>query len=176
MNDRFDLDLTSWIDSETETMAPSWLHDSAIARAMRTPQRPGWRVGLGSLWDGAGTSNLRRRRLLVLAAAAALLALAGAALWILGSRPETVLPSVRNGRILVARAIDGPVAQYLTMSPDGSNEQLVFEAQECGQCAFWSPDGARILIPDAEIDRLRTAVVRATAPPRSSFNRFPVQP
>jgi Tol biopolymer transport system component len=161
MNDRFDLDLAAWLDAETEAMAPSWLHDSAIARAIRTPQRPGWLVGLGTLLEGAGTSTLRRRRVLVMAAVVALLALAGAAIWILGSRPETVLPSVRNGQILVARTTDGPVAEYLTMNADGTNERLVFEAQECGQCAFWSPDGTRLLIPEAAGERLMTAVVRA---------------
>jgi Tol biopolymer transport system component len=142
-------------------MAPSWLHDSAIARAMRTGQRPGWRIRLTSLWDGAAVSVRGRRRLLVLVAAAALLALAGAGLWILGSRPEAVLPTIRNGQILVARSTDGTVAEYLTMHADGSNERLVFEAQDCGQCAFWSPDGTRLLIPEVANDRLMTAIVRA---------------
>lgn len=161
MNDRFDLDLTAWIDSETETMAPSWLHESAIARAMRTPQRPGWQVGVGTLWDGPGPSTFERRRLLPLASVVALLALAGGVLWIVGSRPESVLPSVRNGQILVARTTDGPMSQYLTMNPDGSNERLLFEAQECGQCAFWSPDGSSILIPEIADGRLTSAIVRA---------------
>jgi Tol biopolymer transport system component len=161
MNDRFDLDLRSWLDSETETMVPGWLHDSAIARAMRTPQRPGWRVGLGSLWDGAGSASRGRQQRLALTAVVALLALAGLAIWILGARQETVLPSLRNGQILVARTTAGPVAEYLTMNADGSKEQLVFEARDCGQCAFWSPDGSRILIPEVRDGRLMTAVVRA---------------
>ncbi len=160
MNDRMDVDLTALLDSETETMAPSWLHDSAIARAMRTPQRPGWRVGLGSLLDGV-TPTPGRRRPQMVAAVVALSALAGAGVWLLGSRPEMDLPSIRNGQILVARETEGPEAEYLTMNADGSNERLVFEAQECGQCAFWSPDGTRILIPEAVNNRLMTAVVRA---------------
>ena len=161
MNDRFDRDLAAWLDLETETVAPSWLHDSAIAQAIRTPQRPGWRVGLATLFDGAAASTLRRRRMLVMAAVAALLALAGTAIWILGSRPETVPPPIRNGQILVARSTGGPVAEYLTMNADGTNEQLVFEAQQCGQCAFWSPDGTRILLPEVADDRLMTAIIRA---------------
>jgi Tol biopolymer transport system component len=160
MNDRFDLDLAVWLEEETQTMAPSWLHDSAIARALRTPQRPAWRVGLGTPWDEAGSTSARRR-VLVLAAIVALLALTGAVLWVLGARPETVVPSVRNGQILIARQTDGPLAQYLTMDADGSNERLVFEAGECGQCAFWSPDGTRILIPEVADDRLMSAIVRA---------------
>jgi Tol biopolymer transport system component len=161
MNDRFDMDLTAWIDSETETMAPSWLHESAIARALRTPQRPGWRVGVGTLWGGPGSSAFGRRRLLVLASVVALLTLAGGVLLILGAQRESVLPSVRNGQILVARTTDGPMSQYLTMDPDGSNEQMLFEAQECGQCAFWSPDGNAILIPETTDGRLTSAIVRA---------------
>ena len=96
-----------------------------------------------------------------MAAVAALLALAGTAIWILGSRPETVPPPIRNGQILVARSTGGPVAEYLTMNADGTNEQLVFEAQQCGQCAFWSPDGTRILLPEVADDRLMTAIIRA---------------
>ena len=45
-NDRFDLDLQSWLEAEASTTAPVGLHDAAIELARKSHQRPAWLVGL----------------------------------------------------------------------------------------------------------------------------------
>ena len=158
---RFERDVDIWLESEGSVRAPNWLHDAVMAKAVHTPQRPAWLVAARSLSDGIPGSAGGSRWFGRLAIVVALLVLALVAAWAVGSRRPALLPLATNGQILVARQTGGPVASYYTVNADGSNERLLFEAQECGQCAFWSPDGERIMIPESSNGRLLTAIVRS---------------
>jgi Tol biopolymer transport system component len=159
-NDRFNRNLATWLDSEAEAMAPGWLHEAAMAKAIRTRQRAGWVVRLRGPLGGAEPLRGREQLTLRLVVVLGLLVLLGALVWLVGSQPVPPSP-IRNGQILVARATGGPIAKYYTMNADGSGERLLFDARDCGQCAFWSPDGRWIIYPETSNGRLLTAVVRA---------------
>ena len=160
-DDRFDLDVARWLESEGRVMAPNWLHDAAMATALHTRQRPAWLVTLWGMWGGGGRAGARHRADVRLTLVAGLLVLAATAVWAIGAWRTPALLSIQNGQVLVARVTTPPIAQYFTMDADGTNERLIFEAQECGQCAFWSPDGRQIMIPETSNGRLTTAIVRA---------------
>jgi Tol biopolymer transport system component len=69
---------------------------------------------------------------------------------------------VSNGRIMVARETTGQGADYVTVQADGTGAVSFMQADDCGQCAFWSPDGRRIMIPFVPSgggDRLGTAII-----------------
>ena len=160
--DRFERDLAGWLETEENVRAPDWLHAAALADALHTRQRPGWLVRLRTSSLGADRPEHRRRRsALAIAVAVGLLLLALGAAWITGSRLSPDPEAVPNGQILVARQFDSPTAEYLTMDADGSGETRLFEAEDCGQCAWWSPDGGRIMYPEIANGRLTTAIVRA---------------
>jgi Tol biopolymer transport system component len=159
-NDRFDRDLTMWLDAEGQAMAPGWLHDAAMASAIRTRQRAGWVVRLRGRRGDAEAPRRRQQLALRLVVALGLLVLVGALVWLVGSQPAPP-PPIRNGQILVGRMRSGQVAQYYTMNADGSGERPLFDAEDCGQCAFWSPDGRWVIYPETSSGRLFTAVVRA---------------
>jgi Tol biopolymer transport system component len=160
--DRFGRDLSSWLDSEADVRAPAWLHDAAIARVVQTHQRPAWLVRIRTIWSAnarsGDSSRLTAARIIVVVA---LLALVLAMLWVVAASPRPPLEDIRNGQILVGRQATSAEAQYVTFDPDGSSERRLFEAAECGQCAWWSPDGRRIIFPETIDDRLVTAIVRA---------------
>jgi Tol biopolymer transport system component len=158
---RFERDVDIWLESEGTVRAPGWLHDAVMAKAVHTPQRPAWLVGLRSLSEGIPGSTGGSRWIGRLVIVVALLLLVLVAAWAVGSRRPAPIPNVTNGQILVARQTDGPVAGYFTLNADGSGERLLFEAQDCGQCAFWSPNGQRIMLPEVSNGRLQTAIVRA---------------
>jgi Tol biopolymer transport system component len=161
-HDRFDQDVVRWLESEGGVMAPNWLHDAAIATALHTRQRPGWLVAIRStLGDRPGEASTRRRAVVRLAIVAALVVLAIAAIWAVGAWRTPTPTLIQNGQILIARVTTPPFAQYFTMDADGSAERLLFQAQDCGQCAFWSPDGRQIMFPEDSRGRLTTAIVRA---------------
>ena len=62
-DDRFDLDVARWLESEGRVMAPNWLHDAAMATALHTRQRPAWLVTLWGMWGrGGGRAGARHRR------------------------------------------------------------------------------------------------------------------
>ena len=78
-----------------------------------------------------------------------------------GSTPssddEVLVPA--DGTILFGR-LDGTTERYLTITPDGADEEEIFEAEGCSPCAFLSPDGTRVMMPSVtEDDRLTTATV-----------------
>lgn len=161
-DDRFDLDVARWLESEGRVIAPSWLHDAAIATALHTRQRPAWLVAIRRLVGANGGQwGARRRAVVRLAIVGALLALAATALWAIGALRTPTPSSIQNGQILIARVTTPPVAHYFTMEADGTGERLLFEAQDCGQCAFWSPNGRQIMVPETSNGRLTTAIVRA---------------
>jgi Tol biopolymer transport system component len=160
--ERFERDVAGWLESEGGMRAPSWLHEIAMARAIHAPQRPGWLVRLRALLgqaDGPVERASATRLRPVLVAALALLTLIALWLAVAGSRPAPDPP--QNGRILVARQTTSPPAEYLTLDADGTNEVRLFTAQECGQCAWFSPDGRRIMFPESANGRLLTAIVSA---------------
>jgi Tol biopolymer transport system component len=160
--DRFERDVDTWLDSEGGVRAPSWLHDAVMARAVHTPQRPAWWVAGRSMLDGvpARTASSHRSGRLALVVAVVLLALVAA--WAVGSRRPDPPPLVRNGQILIARQTGGdPIAEYFTLNADGTGERRLFDARDCGQCAFWSPEGGRIMLPEDTNGRLMTAIVRS---------------
>jgi hypothetical protein len=161
-HDRFELDVAGWLDGEGGMRAPSWLHDAAIARVVHTPQRPAWLVRLRSVLGRADAPVDRRRgTLLRLVLVLGLAVLALVALWlaVAGYRPAP--EPVRNGRILLARQTTAVDAEYVTLNADGTDELRLFTARDCGQCAWFSPDGRRIMLPETANGRLLTAIVRA---------------
>jgi Tol biopolymer transport system component len=159
--DNLERDLTIWLEAEGQVRAPDWLHDAAIGTAVHTRQRAGWLVRLRSTWVGSDRPGHRRRFALGLAVAVGSLVLVLVAAWLIGSRPAPEPEGIRNGQVLVARQLDSPRAEYLTMDADGSDERRLFEAEDCGQCAWWSPDGRRIMYPETANGRLTTAIVRS---------------
>src|SRR5206468_5943470 len=99
---------------------------------------------------------LARRNVLVLVA----LALLAAAVIVVGAGLIRDLDAgISNGRIMFARDVGAGKAAYVTTRPDGSDEVRFMEADQCGQCTFWSPDGRRIMIPISVAGRLRTAII-----------------
>jgi hypothetical protein len=109
-NDRFDGQLQGWLQAEASTPAPANLHGSAIDRARRQRQRPGWlvgarRVALGEpSVAGAGTG---RRLVYVLVATALAAAIVGTL--IAAGAFRTPAPKLgRNGAI--AYAVSDPAA------------------------------------------------------------------
>jgi Tol biopolymer transport system component len=159
--DSFDTTLARWLESEATGMAPAGLHDDAIKVARSVRQRPMWLVAVrggvvASRVDAR--SRLAMRYVLVILA----LVLLAAALAIIGAgrRPDTdSLSSVTNGRIMFARERTGTIPEYLTIQSDGTDEVRFLEADQCGKCTFWSPDGRRIMIPLVVQSRLRTALI-----------------
>lgn len=161
-HERFERDLAAWLEAEGGMRAPSWLHEAAIARVVHTPQRSRWLVRLRSVVDSTDLPIDQRRGStvrLALVVGLALLALMALLLMFAGSRP---LPeAVRNGRILLARQATPSSAEYMTIRADGTDELRLFTARDCGQCAWFSPDGRRIMFPEDADGRLVTAIVRA---------------
>jgi Tol biopolymer transport system component len=162
--DSFDTTLARWLDEEATGMAPAGLHDDAMKAVRAVRQRPMWLVAVrgGAIVPrsrAAGRSRLSTRYVLAILA----LALLAAALAIIGAgrrSPSDSLSSVTNGRIMFARErTPGTKAEYVTVRPDGTDEVRFLEADQCGQCTFWSPDGSRIMIPLVVEDRLRTATI-----------------
>ena len=160
-HDAFDATLADFLEKRAGGGRED-LHAEVMASLRRVPQRPGWLVALRGGFDLAprtGVSpQLTVRRVLLVAAlillAVALVATAGT--WL----PRLAVLGVDNGRILIARHTDGGLAQYVTVAADGTDEVALFEASDCGQCAFWSPDGRRIMYPFVLPDeRLATAIV-----------------
>ena len=159
--DPFDAALAGWLEDEATGMAPPDLHAGAIRAARRAGQRPTWLVAVrGGLDVGprvAGRLVPARTILVVLALlllAAALIVAAGR---LLNNQP---LFGVTNGRILIALERAGEGADYVTVGPDGTGARSFMHADDCDQCAFWSPDGRRIMIPFVAADeRLGTAII-----------------
>jgi Tol biopolymer transport system component len=159
--DSFETALTNWLDAEGAGMAPANLHEGAMRAARVVRQRPTWQIALrGGIDDGprAGVRPLLgRRRLLVVLA----LLLLAAALVVVGAGVirELVPQGHTNGRIMFAREVPSAKPEYVTSGPDGTGELRFMEADQCGQCTFWSPDGGRIMMPAAIPDRLGTAII-----------------
>ena len=155
-HDPFDLTLGRWLEEEAAGTAPTGLHRDAITAARRVRQRPTWMVALRGDID-LGTRPTTRHsaqvRYVLVILAIALLAVALALAAVGGLRP------VSNGRIMLARETTGPTAEYVTIRADGTDEVKFLEAEQCGQCTFWSPDGGRIMMPLVVQDRLRTALI-----------------
>ncbi len=174
-DDRFPGTVADWLEAEARGPAPEWLHEAAMASAVRVRQRPAWAVRLGGWWAGGPPEAVvRRERGLRLAVVLAGLILALIAVAAIGARRAEPSP-IRNGSILVGREGVGTSTRYLTMEPDGSSEHGFFEApaHECGQCAFLSPDGTRIMIPEVSGERLTTAIIRADGSAKVVLLPFP---
>ena len=159
--DPFDAMLGDWLEDTARGAGRADLHAETIAVLRRVPQRPAWLVALRGGTDAAPRTRafpaVTARRVLLVTA---LLLLAAALVTASGWLPRVRLLGVTNGRILIARETGGPPAQYLTVAPDGTDELPLFEASECGQCAFWSADGRRIMYPFVlGDDRLATVMV-----------------
>lgn len=159
--DPFDAMLAGWLEDEAAGMAPPELHAGAMRAARRIRQHPTWLVAVrGGLDAGPRVAGrLVPVRTIIVLVALLLLAtvLVVAAGRLLNNEP---LFGVANGRIMVARETTGQGADYITVEADGSGAVSFMQADECGQCAFWSPDGRRIMIPSvADADRLGTAVI-----------------
>jgi len=83
------------------------------------------------------------------------------------TREETDALVPSSGTIFYGR-LDGVTERYLTIAPDGGNEQEIFEAEGCAPCAFLSPDGSRIMMPAVtDDDRLTTATTGADGSDRT---------
>ena len=159
--DPFDARLAGWLEDEAAGMAPPDLHDGAMRAARQMRQRPTWLVAVrGGLDAGprvVGRLVPARMILVVLALLLLAVALVVAAGRLLNNEP---LFGVSNGRIMVARETTGEGADYVTVQADGTGALSFMQADECGQCAFWSPDGRRIMIPFVPSgDRLGTAII-----------------
>jgi dipeptidyl aminopeptidase/acylaminoacyl peptidase len=159
--DPFDAALAGWLEDEAAGMAPPDLHAGAMRAARRASQRPTWLVAVrGGLDAGprvAGRLVPARTILVVLALLLLAAVLVVAAGRLLNNEP---LFGVANGRILVARETTGEGAEYVTVQPDGTGALSFMQADDCDQCAFWSPDGRRIMIPFVAADgRLGTAII-----------------
>jgi Tol biopolymer transport system component len=157
----FDATLVAWLEDEGAGMAPADLHASAMRAARVVRQRPGWLVTLRGGIDVGPRSTARgsiSRRTVLIAVGLLLLA---AALVIVGAGILNTIPPPlgANGRIMFAREVPSAKPEYVTAGPDGSSELRFMEANDCGQCTFWSPDGRRIMIPAAIPDRLGTAII-----------------
>ena len=154
-HDPFDLTLGRWLEEEAAGSAPAGLHRDAMTAARRVRQRPTLMVALRG--DVLATRPAVRHavpmRYVLVILAVALLAVALAFAAVGGLRPVT------NGRIMLARETTGPKAEYFTIRADGTDEVKFLEAEQCGQCTFWSPDGRRIMMPLVVQDRLRTALI-----------------
>ena len=159
--DPFDTALAGWLEDEAAGMAPPDLHAGAMRAARRTGQRPTWLVAVrGGLDAGprvAGHLGPARTILVVLALLLLAAVLVVAAGRLLNNEP---LFGVANGRILVALERAGEGADYVTVGPDGTGALSFMQADDCDQCAFWAPDGRRIMIPFVAADgRLGTAII-----------------
>ena len=157
----FDAMLAGWLEDEAAGMAPPELHAGAMRAARQIRQRPTWLVavrgGLDARPHVAGRLGPARTILVVLALLLVAAAIAVAAGRLLNNQP---LFGATNGRILLAREGTTEGADYLTVQPDGRGAVSFMQADECGQCAFWSPDGRRIMIPVVlSDDRLGTAII-----------------
>ena len=181
--DSFEAALTAWLDDEGAGMAPANLHQGAMRAARVVRQRPAWLVGLRGGADAGPRGGVRpvlARQPVLVALALTLLA---AALVVVGAGllRDLVRPQGHtNGRIMFARDDALGKAQYATTAPDGSDEVGFMEADECGQCTFWSPDGRQIMIPVVVEGRLRTAIIapdgtqqRTLAFPEATFGLGP---
>ena len=158
--DPFDAMLAGWLEDEALGMAPPELHAGAMRAARQLRQRPTWLVAVrGGLDAGpriGGRLVPARTIIVVLALLLLALAVAVAAGRLLNNQP---LFGVANGRIMVARE-SGQGADYVTVQADGTGAVSFMQADECGQCTFWSPDGRRIMIPFVPSgDRLGTAII-----------------
>jgi Tol biopolymer transport system component len=161
--DSFDMTLARWLDEEATGTAPAGMHDDAMKAMRAVRQRPAWLVAVrGDVVvprSGAtGRGRLATRYVLVILA----LALLAAALAIVGAgrlSDNDSLSRVTNGRIMFARERTGTKPEYVTVRPDGTDEVRFLEADECGKCTFWSPDGSQIMIPLVVQGRLRTALM-----------------
>ena len=157
----FDSTLAGWLEDEAAGMAPPDLHAGAMRAARRAGQRPTWLVAVrGGLDAGprvAGPFVPARTILVVLGLLLLAAVVVVAAGRLLNNQP---LFGVANGRIMVARETTGQGADYVTVEADGTGALSFMQADECGQCAFWSPDGRRIMIPFVPSgDRLGTAII-----------------
>jgi Tol biopolymer transport system component len=159
--DAFDAALVAWLDDEGAGMAPADLHLGAMRAARAVRQRPGWLVTLRGGIDVGPRSMVRapisRRAMLIVVG----LLLLTAVLLIVGAGIlNTIRPPLgANGQIMFAREVPSAKPEYVTAGPDGSGELRFMEADDCGQCTFWSPDGRRIMIPAGNPDRLGTAII-----------------
>jgi dipeptidyl aminopeptidase/acylaminoacyl peptidase len=157
----FDAALVAWLDDEGTGMAPADLHTGAMRAARAIRQRPLWLVALRGGID-AGPRSIRRgpvsRRTLLITVGLLLLA---ATLVIVGAGilNNTAPPLGANGPIMFAREVPSAKPEYVTTGADGTGEIRFMEAEDCGQCTFWSPDGSRIMIPGGNADRLGTAII-----------------
>jgi Tol biopolymer transport system component len=159
--DPFDAALAGWLEDEAAGMAPPDLHAGAMRAARQIRQRPTWLVAIrGGLDAGPRVADRlvpARTIIVVLALLLLAVALVVAAGRLLNNAP---LFGVSNGRIMVARETTGEGADYVTVQADGTGALSFMQADECGQCAFWSPDGRRIMIPFVPSgDRLGTAII-----------------
>jgi Tol biopolymer transport system component len=159
--DPFDLAIAGWLEDEAAGMAPPDLHAGAMRAARRAGQRPPWLVAVrGGLDAGpqvAGRFVPARTILVVLALLLLAVALVVAAGRLLNNQP---LFGAANGRIMIARETTGQGADYVTVQADGTGALSFMQADDCDQCAFWSPDGRRIMVPFvAADDRLGTAII-----------------
>jgi Tol biopolymer transport system component len=172
-DDRFTLTVSDWLETEGRGPAPEWLHEAAMASVVRVRQRPAWAARVGGWWAGGPPEIAERRQRairVVLVLAGLILALIAVAT--IAARRTEPTP-IRDGSILVARDEGTSKTRYLTMEPDGTGEREVFEANECGQCAFLSPDGTRIMIPEVSGERLTTAIIRADGSAKVVLLPFP---
>jgi Tol biopolymer transport system component len=85
-----------------------------------------------------------------------------------GSSPSLAVPtapaiSPGGGTIFFGRAVAGHDAQFVLMSPDGSNEhELGIPTFDCAQCGVGSPDGRFIAVPVESEAGVGTAVMEVT--------------
>ena len=86
-DDRFPGTVADWLEAEARGPAPEWLHEAAMASAVRVRQRPAWTVRLdGWLAGGPPDAVVRRQRALRLAVVLAGLILALIAVAAIGAR------------------------------------------------------------------------------------------
>ena len=61
-DDRFPGTVADWLEAEARGPAPEWLHEAAMASAVRVRQRPAWAVRLGGWWAGGPPEAVVRRQ------------------------------------------------------------------------------------------------------------------
>ena len=159
--DPFETTLEHWLDAEAAGMAPATIHDDAMRAARLVRQRPTWFIWLRGGVDAAPRARVRPlvARPQVLLVLGLILLLATVVVVGAGVIRQLQPQSSTNGRIMFARDRAVGKAEYVTTGPDGSDEVRFMEADQCGQCTFWSPDGRQIMIPTTVDGRLRTAII-----------------
>lgn len=143
-NDRFDLDLQDWLQTQAPTTAPASLHDTVIDRARSSRQRPSWLVGLRGGTFGGSRWTLDRPvvrvayLLVILALVLAIIAAAIAG----GAFRRDQLKLGRNGPIAYSvhdfsRRIPFDYRAHL-IDADGTHDRVIGQMR----CPVFSQDGS----------------------------------